>query len=76
MTEIAPDYVIWGSDYPHRGGTWPFSRSAIDEQFRGIDESIKRKMLSDNVRRAYRITSWNSATRSCVRRPPASPAGA
>ena len=57
MAEIAPDNVMWGSDYPHRDGTWPFSQKAIDEQFRGIDESIKRKMLWDNVRRVYRIAS-------------------
>ncbi|MFQ5899325.1 MAG: amidohydrolase family protein [Candidatus Methylomirabilia bacterium] len=55
MAEIAPDNVMWGSDYPHRDGTGPFSRKAIEEQFRGIDEAIKRKMLWENVRRLYRI---------------------
>jgi predicted TIM-barrel fold metal-dependent hydrolase len=55
MAGIAPDNVMWGSDYPHRDGTWPFSREAIEEQFRGVDEAIKRKMLWENVRRLYRI---------------------
>jgi len=55
MAQIAPDNVMWGSDYPHRDGTWPFSRKAIEEQFRGIDEVIQRKMLWKNVRRLYRI---------------------
>jgi len=55
MAEIAPDNVMWGSDYPHRDGTWPFSRKAIEEQFRGIDEAIKRKMLWENARRLYRL---------------------
>ena len=55
MAEIAPDNVMWGSDYPHRDGTWPFSRKAIEEQFRGIDEAIRRKMLWENVRRVYGI---------------------
>jgi len=55
MAEIAPDNVMWGSDYPHRDGTWPFSQKAIEEQFRGIAEAIKRKMLWENVRRLYRI---------------------
>ncbi len=53
MAEIAPDNVMWGSDYPHRDGTWPFSRKAIEEQFRGIDEAVQQKMLWDNVRRLY-----------------------
>lgn len=55
MAEIAPDNVMWGSDYPHRDGTWPFSRKAIEEQFGGIDPKIQQKMLWDNARRVYRI---------------------
>src|SRR3989442_51173 len=55
MAEIAPDNVMWGSDCPHRDGTWPFSQKAIEEQFRGIDPKIQRKMLWENVRRVYRI---------------------
>ncbi|MGH7322051.1 MAG: amidohydrolase family protein [Candidatus Rokuibacteriota bacterium] len=56
MATIAPDNVMWGSDYPHRDGTWPFSQKAIEEQFRGLDEGITRKMLWENVRRVYRLT--------------------
>jgi predicted TIM-barrel fold metal-dependent hydrolase len=55
MAQLAPDNVMWGSDYPHRDGTWPFSRKAIEEQFRDIPEPIARKMLWENVRRVYRI---------------------
>jgi predicted TIM-barrel fold metal-dependent hydrolase len=55
MMAIAPDNVMWGSDYPHRDGTWPFSQKAIEDQFRSVDEAIARKMLWDNVRRVYRI---------------------
>lgn len=57
MAAIAPDNVMWGSDYPHRDGTWPFSRKAIDEQFRDMPKPIARKMLWDNVRHLYRIDS-------------------
>jgi predicted TIM-barrel fold metal-dependent hydrolase len=55
MAEIAPDNVMWGSDYPHRDGTWPFSKKAIEGQFRGTDETIQRKILWENVRRVYRL---------------------
>ncbi len=55
MAAIAPDNVMWGSDYPHRDGTWPFSQKAIVEQFRGIDETIQHKMLWGNVRHLYRL---------------------
>ncbi len=55
MAQIAPDNVMWGSDYPHRDGTWPFSQKAIEEQFRDVPDAIAGKMLSDNVRRVYRL---------------------
>ena len=55
MAKIAPDNVMWGSDYPHRDGTWPFSQKVIAEQFRDVDAAIARKMLWDNARRVYRI---------------------
>jgi predicted TIM-barrel fold metal-dependent hydrolase len=56
MAGIAPDNVMWGSDYPHRDGTWPFSAKAIEEQFRGVDPAVRQKMLWENARRVYRIT--------------------
>lgn len=55
MARIAPDNVMWGSDYPHRDGTWPFSQKAIEEQFRDIPAPIARKILWENVRRVYRL---------------------
>jgi predicted TIM-barrel fold metal-dependent hydrolase len=55
MARIAPDDVMWGSDYPHRDGTWPFSPKAIAEQFREIPEPIARRILWENVRRVYRL---------------------
>ena len=53
MGEIAPDNVMWASDYPHRDGTWPESQQAIEEQFAGVDETLKRKMLWENVVNLY-----------------------
>jgi predicted TIM-barrel fold metal-dependent hydrolase len=55
MAQIAPDNIMWGSDYPHRDGTWPFSRKAIEEQFRGVEEATAHKVLWATVRRLYRI---------------------
>ena len=55
MARIAPDNVMWGSDYPPRDGTWPFSGKVIEEQFGDVDEAIGRTMLRENVRRVYRI---------------------
>ena len=30
------DCLMWGSDYPHREGTWPDSRAAIEKQFADV----------------------------------------
>jgi predicted TIM-barrel fold metal-dependent hydrolase len=53
MGQIAPDNVMWASDYPHRDGTWPESQQAIADQFTGVDDGLKHKMLWDNVSRLY-----------------------
>jgi predicted TIM-barrel fold metal-dependent hydrolase len=55
MARLAPDNVMWGSDYPHRDGTWPFSQKAIEEQFRDVPAAVAGKILRENVRRIYRI---------------------
>ena len=57
MGEIAPDNIMWGSDYPHRDGTWPNSQAAIDEQFRGVSPELANKALWANARRVYAIDS-------------------
>ncbi len=55
ITEIAPDYVIVGSDYPHRDATWLPSLEAIEKQFRRIDATVRRKVLGNNMRGLYRL---------------------
>jgi predicted TIM-barrel fold metal-dependent hydrolase len=55
MAEIAPDNIMWGSDYPHRDGTWPNSQAAIEAQFRDMPPAIAAKALRENVRRVYRV---------------------
>ena len=55
MGEIAPDNIMWGSDYPHRDGTWPNSQAAIDDQFRDVSPELAKKALWDNARHVYGI---------------------
>jgi len=50
---MGEDRAMWASDYPHGDSTWPNSQSAIEEQFRGIPEATRRKVLSDNARTLY-----------------------
>jgi len=55
MAEIAPDNIMWGSDYPHRDGTWPNSQAAIEAQFSGVSAELAEKALWSNARRVYGI---------------------
>jgi predicted TIM-barrel fold metal-dependent hydrolase len=50
---VGIDKVMWGSDYPHDEGTWPFSRQAIRQVFADWDEADMRKILAENVAKLY-----------------------
>lgn len=47
------EVFMWGSDYPHAEGTYPFTRQALQKTFAGIAPEAVRKMLSENVARAF-----------------------
>jgi predicted TIM-barrel fold metal-dependent hydrolase len=51
--DIGVGNIMWGSDYPHPEGTWPYSREQMIETFRGLPESELREMLGLNAARVY-----------------------
>lgn len=51
--EIGIDKILWGTDYPHSEGTWPFSHEALRHTFAGIPEDEVRKMLGLNAAAVY-----------------------
>jgi predicted TIM-barrel fold metal-dependent hydrolase len=50
---IGVDNLMWGSDYPHTEGVWPFSRKKVASNFADIPEGDTRKMVHDNVARVF-----------------------
>jgi predicted TIM-barrel fold metal-dependent hydrolase len=50
---IGVDRIMWGSDYPHSEGTWPYSREALRLTFAGVPEDEVRLMLGGNAARVY-----------------------
>jgi hypothetical protein len=44
---------MWGSDYPHTEGTFPFSIQRIRQDFADVPESEVRMMVRDNAARLY-----------------------
>lgn len=46
---IGIDRIMWGSDYPHSEGTYPYSREALRAAFATVDPSETRRMISANA---------------------------
>jgi predicted TIM-barrel fold metal-dependent hydrolase len=41
--------LLWGSDYPHTEGVWPFSRKQIAHDFAGIPAADTQRIVHDNT---------------------------
>ena len=46
-------HMMWASDYPHPDSTWPESRQAIEENFKGVAPGARRRILCDNAKDLY-----------------------
>ena len=47
------DNFMWASDFPHRNTTWPNSRKIIDENFAGLPDEVRKKIVYDNVAKLF-----------------------
>ncbi|HJU29705.1 MAG TPA: amidohydrolase family protein, partial [Candidatus Binataceae bacterium] len=52
---LGVDRLMWGSDYPHTEGTFPFSIQRISQDFVDVPENETRMMVRENAARLYRI---------------------
>ena len=50
---VGLDKIMWGSDYPHKEGTLPFTLEALRASFAGIEAGEVQTMLADNAARCY-----------------------
>jgi hypothetical protein len=51
--KIGADRFMWGSDYPHDEGTWPYTREHLRARFSSVPEREMRAVLSGNVATLY-----------------------
>jgi predicted TIM-barrel fold metal-dependent hydrolase len=51
--QIGVDRFMWGSDYPHDEGTYPYTREHLRSRFSDVDPAIVRKLLSENAAALY-----------------------
>jgi len=50
---VGVDRVLWGNDYPHFEGCYPYSRENMQLAFSGIDPKEVRMMLGENAAELY-----------------------
>ena len=50
---IGLDRFMWGSDYPHDEGTYPFTREHLRQVFPGVDPALMRNLLAGNAAKLY-----------------------
>jgi predicted TIM-barrel fold metal-dependent hydrolase len=50
---IGVDRIMWGSDYPHDEGTYPYTTMALRQVFHAWPEADLRKVLAENVAGVY-----------------------
>jgi predicted TIM-barrel fold metal-dependent hydrolase len=51
--KIGVERIMWGQDYPHTEGTYPFTREALRHTFSDIDSEEVAAMLGGNAARVY-----------------------
>jgi predicted TIM-barrel fold metal-dependent hydrolase len=51
--EVGTDKVMWGSDYPHYEGSFPYSRQAMQLAHEGLPEEEVRGLLGGNAAKFY-----------------------
>ena len=50
---IGIDKFMWGSDYPHDEGTYPYTRENLRARFSDAPEAEMRKILAGNAAEMY-----------------------
>jgi predicted TIM-barrel fold metal-dependent hydrolase len=51
--KIGIDRFMWGSDYPHDEGTYPYTREHLRSRFNGVAEDEMRMILAGNAAKLY-----------------------
>lgn len=53
MLQLGLGKFMWGNDYPHDEGTYPFTREHLRQLFHDQPESVMREILAGNAARFY-----------------------
>jgi len=53
IEQIGADRVLWGNDYPHFEGTFPYNLESLRLTFANLNDATRRKVLGLNAARLY-----------------------
>ncbi|MEZ5209269.1 MAG: amidohydrolase family protein [Acidimicrobiales bacterium] len=53
--QVGVDRIMWGSDFPHLEGCWPFSRQHLRVAFADVPTDEVRAMVGTNAARLYQL---------------------
>ena len=53
IEEIGEDKVMWGNDYPHYEGTFPYNLESLRLTFAHLDDKLRRKLLGETAASVY-----------------------
>jgi predicted TIM-barrel fold metal-dependent hydrolase len=53
--DIGVDTIMWGTDYPHPEGSWPYTKKQMRETFHGLPEDEIAKMLGGTAAEFYSV---------------------
>jgi predicted TIM-barrel fold metal-dependent hydrolase len=52
---VGIDNLMFSTDYPHSASTWPKSQQIVARDFEDLDDSVRRKLIHDNVLKTFNI---------------------
>jgi predicted TIM-barrel fold metal-dependent hydrolase len=55
IEEIGEDRVLWGNDYPHYEGTFPYNLESLRLTFADVPEARRRKLFGENAAALYKF---------------------
>ena len=51
--EIGIDRIMWGTDYPHIEGSYPYTRELLRLSFAGVEPAEIQQLVAENAARLY-----------------------
>jgi predicted TIM-barrel fold metal-dependent hydrolase len=51
--EVGVDRIMWGGDYPHIEGTWPYTTQSLRNTFAGVPSDEIARMVGGNIADVY-----------------------